>query len=186
MELVTSAQELPRLLTRSSSRMPCTPKADGERVERQRGSAAGRVNAARRLVWRCYGRAFMLEVRNLSKGYGGLLAVESLSFTLEGGEVVALLGPNGAGKSTTLTCVAGYQKRDSGTVLWNDRVLGADRSRHIALVPETPEVWGSKITSSSAPQLVARRERPMTLAGWDFALGWWARCCIRWCVSGWT
>jgi len=83
----------------------------------------------------------MLEVRSLSKGYGGLLAVESLSFSVEGGEVVALLGPNGAGKSTTLTCVAGYQKPDSGTVLWNGRVLGADRSRHIALVPETPEVF---------------------------------------------
>ena len=47
-------------------------------------------------------------------------------------------------------------------------------------------LWGSKITSSSAPQLVVRGERPMTSAGSDFALAWWARCCIRRCASGWT
>ena len=140
------------------------PNADEERVEGQRaGSAARRFDAARRLLWQCYGRALMLEVRNLSKGYGGLLAVESLSFTVEGGEVVALLGPNGAGKSTTLTCVAGYQKPDSGIVLWNGRVLGADRSRHIALVPETPEVF---------PLLTIWEHLVFVARGLDLPAGW--------------
>jgi ABC-2 type transport system ATP-binding protein len=105
----------------------------------------------------------VLEVRNLSKKYGGLPAVESLSFNVQGGEVVALLGPNGAGKSTTLTCVAGYQKPDSGTVLWNGRVLGADRSRYIALVPETPEVF---------PLLTIWEHLVFVARGLDLAPGW--------------
>jgi len=45
----------------------------------------------------------VLEVVKLSKSYRGLNAVDSLSFTVKRGELVALLGPNGAGKSTTLT-----------------------------------------------------------------------------------
>jgi ABC-2 type transport system ATP-binding protein len=108
----------------------------------------------------------MLEVRNLSKGYGGLPAVESLSFTVGSGEVVALLGPNGAGKSTTLTCVAGYQKPDAGTVSWNGRILGADRSRYIALVPETPEVF---------PLLTIWEHLVFVARGLDLPAGWEAQ-----------
>jgi branched-chain amino acid transport system ATP-binding protein len=49
----------------------------------------------------------LLEVRNLSAGYGGSVVVRDLSLSVAPGEVVALLGPNGAGKSTTLMTVAG-------------------------------------------------------------------------------
>jgi ABC-2 type transport system ATP-binding protein len=105
----------------------------------------------------------VLEVRKLSKSYRGLVAVDSLSFTVKSGELVALLGPNGAGKSTTLTCIAGYQKPDSGTVLWNDRELGADRSRYIALVPETPEVF---------PLLTIWEHMVFVARGLDLAPGW--------------
>lgn len=105
----------------------------------------------------------MLEVRRLTKSYRGLVAVDSLSFTVKSGELVALLGPNGAGKSTTLTCIAGYQKPDSGTVLWNDRELRADRSRYIALVPETPEVF---------PLLTIWEHMVFVARGLDLAPGW--------------
>jgi ABC-2 type transport system ATP-binding protein len=105
----------------------------------------------------------MLEVRKLTKSYRGLVAVESLSFTVRSGELVALLGQNGAGKSTTLTCIAGYQKPDSGTVLWNDRELRADRSRYIALVPETPEVF---------PLLTIWEHMVFVARGLDLARGW--------------
>jgi ABC-2 type transport system ATP-binding protein len=107
----------------------------------------------------------LLEVRNLSKSYRGLVAVESLSFTVKGGELVALLGPNGAGKSTTLTCVAGFQRPDSGTVTWNGRRLGADRSRNIALVPETPEVF---------PLLTIWEHMTFVARGLDLPSGWQA------------
>ena len=49
----------------------------------------------------------MLEVRGLTKRYGGLLAVDKVSFTVNRGEVVGYLGPNGSGKSTTVNMVVG-------------------------------------------------------------------------------
>jgi ABC-2 type transport system ATP-binding protein len=105
----------------------------------------------------------VLEVTNLTKTYRGLTAVERLSFTVNAGELVALLGPNGAGKSTTLTCVAGYQKPDSGTIRWNGRELGSDRSRYVALVPETPEVF---------PLLTIWEHMVFVARGLDLPRGW--------------
>ncbi|MDQ6930216.1 MAG: ABC transporter ATP-binding protein, partial [Candidatus Eremiobacteraeota bacterium] len=49
--------------------------------------------------------------------------------------------PNGAGKSTTFLCLCGLLRPDRGTITLDDVVLGADRSRSIALIPETPEVY---------------------------------------------
>jgi ABC-2 type transport system ATP-binding protein len=59
-------------------------------------------------------------------GYGSTVAVDRLSFTAAGGEVVALLGPNGAGKTSTVECLEGYRPARSGTV----SVLGFDPGRH--------------------------------------------------------
>ena len=59
----------------------------------------------------------MIEVKNLTKRYGGVKAVDDISFTAESGEVVGLLGPNGAGKSTTMNIITGYLGATSGTVL---------------------------------------------------------------------
>jgi len=58
----------------------------------------------------------MIEVRNLSKHFGGKVAVDSLSFTVEKGEVLGFLGPNGAGKSTTMRMITGYLPATKGTV----------------------------------------------------------------------
>ena len=64
--------------------------------------------------------------------YGTTLAVDRLSFTGRGGQVVALLGPNGAGKTSTVEALEGYRPVDAGTA----RVLGLDpRGDHAALVP---------------------------------------------------
>jgi ABC-2 type transport system ATP-binding protein len=56
----------------------------------------------------------MIEARNLSKRYGGKLAVDNLSFTVTPGRVTGFLGPNGAGKSTTMRLLLGLDKPDSG------------------------------------------------------------------------
>ncbi|HZQ28403.1 MAG TPA: ABC transporter ATP-binding protein [Acidimicrobiales bacterium] len=61
-----------------------------------------------------------LEVHELVVRYGGVVAVDRLSFTAEPGEVLALLGPNGAGKTTTVETLEGYRRPSSGSV----RVLG--------------------------------------------------------------
>ena len=63
-----------------------------------------------------------IELRELSVRFGSLLAVDALSLTAEGGEVVGLLGPNGAGKTTTVETLEGFRRPDEGTV----RVLGLD------------------------------------------------------------
>ena len=58
----------------------------------------------------------MLQVEQLSKQYGDLLAVEDVSFSAGAGTIFGLLGPNGAGKSTTINCVSGLLKPTGGRI----------------------------------------------------------------------
>ncbi|NMD59671.1 UNVERIFIED_ORG: branched-chain amino acid transport system ATP-binding protein [Nocardia globerula] len=58
----------------------------------------------------------LLEVRGLHKSYGGVRAVDDVSFSVGRGEVIGLVGPNGAGKTTLVDCIFGTQQADSGTV----------------------------------------------------------------------
>jgi branched-chain amino acid transport system ATP-binding protein len=57
-----------------------------------------------------------LVVRNLSKRFGGLRAVQNLSFSINEGETVALIGPNGAGKTTSFHLITGFHRPDEGSV----------------------------------------------------------------------
>ncbi len=61
----------------------------------------------------------MLEVRNISKSFGGLKALDEVSLNVGEGEIVALIGPNGAGKTTLFSVVAGFAEADEGTVRFN-------------------------------------------------------------------
>ncbi len=76
----------------------------------------------------------MLQVRQLVKHFGGIHAVDGVSFDIAGGECVALIGPNGAGKSTCFACIAGQYPLTGGGVLWNGQALEklapAARLRH--------------------------------------------------------
>jgi ABC-2 type transport system ATP-binding protein len=58
----------------------------------------------------------MIEVRDLTKRYGGALAVDALSFSLRPGTVTGFLGPNGSGKSTTMLLILGLDHPDAGQV----------------------------------------------------------------------
>ena len=64
----------------------------------------------------------VLRVSDLTKDFGGLRAVDSVSFHVSEGEFVGLIGPNGCGKSTTFNCISGMLESTSGTV----EVLGQD------------------------------------------------------------
>ena len=57
-----------------------------------------------------------LVIKNLSKRFGGLRAVQDLSFSVKEGETVALIGPNGAGKTTSFNLVTGFYRADAGSV----------------------------------------------------------------------
>lgn len=65
----------------------------------------------------------LLEVRNLTKSFGGLTAVSDLSFSVAEGEIVGLIGPNGAGKTTTFSLISGFIPPTSGTVIFADKTL---------------------------------------------------------------
>lgn len=62
--------------------------------------------------------ATMLEVKNVSKHFGGLKAVDQVSLSINEGEIFGLIGPNGAGKSTLFNCVAGYYPPTFGEILF--------------------------------------------------------------------
>lgn len=67
----------------------------------------------------------LLEVQNLRKHYGGVTAVDDVSFKLHSGELLALIGPNGAGKSTCFNLINGQIKPDSGRVVLNGQSIEA-------------------------------------------------------------
>jgi branched-chain amino acid transport system ATP-binding protein len=60
----------------------------------------------------------MLQVENLSKYFGGVKAVNSVSFDLAEGELLGIIGPNGSGKTTVVNCITGFVKPDSGKILY--------------------------------------------------------------------
>ena len=78
-----------------------------------------------------------VELKNLSKSYDKkILALENINLTIEDGQFFVLLGPSGAGKTTTLRCIAGLEKVDSGSVLFDNESVTEDQpaSRDVSFV----------------------------------------------------
>lgn len=63
----------------------------------------------------------LLQIENLRKSFGGLMAVKDLSFRVERGEIVGLIGPNGAGKSTVFNLIMGTLKPDRGRIFFKEQ-----------------------------------------------------------------
>ena len=86
----------------------------------------------------------MVEVKNLTKCYGDIKAVDDISFTVETGEILGFLGPNGAGKSTTMNMITGYISSTSGTVtIDGSEILENPRETKskIGYLPEIPPLY---------------------------------------------
>ena len=86
----------------------------------------------------------MVEVKNLSKYYGDIKAVDDISFTALNGEVLGFLGPNGAGKSTTMNMITGYLSSTSGTVTVDGSEIlenPKETKAKIGYLPEIPPLY---------------------------------------------
>jgi ABC-2 type transport system ATP-binding protein len=86
----------------------------------------------------------MLEVRDVTKRYGGLVAVNHVSFTVKPGEVLGYLGPNGSGKSTTVKMLVGLMPPTHGKILLDDADIQDDLvayKRQVGYVPEEAHVY---------------------------------------------
>ena len=86
----------------------------------------------------------MIEVKNLTKRYGQHVAVDSVSFTVNEGEILGFLGPNGAGKSTTMNIITGYISATEGTVKINGIDIleqPEEAKKHIGYLPEFPPLY---------------------------------------------
>lgn len=74
----------------------------------------------------------MLEVHRLAKRFGGLMAVQDFSLSVEQGEIVGLIGPNGAGKTTLFSLLSGFHKPTSGEILFEGRGITRMKPNKIA------------------------------------------------------
>jgi ABC-2 type transport system ATP-binding protein len=81
----------------------------------------------------------MIQVRNLSKRFGKVQAIDDITFEVARGEVLGFLGPNGAGKSTTMRALTGFHGVDAGTIRIDERDLRDDPERAKAMIGYLPE-----------------------------------------------
>ena len=105
----------------------------------------------------------ILKVEGLVKRYGGLTAVDGVSFEVEAGSVTGLIGPNGAGKTTTFDMIAGAQKPTEGKVIFEDRDITALPTHelfHLGIVRsfQIPGVYGRLTTIENV--MVAPPDQP--------------------------
>jgi branched-chain amino acid transport system ATP-binding protein len=106
----------------------------------------------------------LLEVRDLRKAFGGVVAVGGVSFELARGELLALIGPNGAGKSTCFNMINGQLDADSGDVLLDGRPITGLRPRQIWRLGvgrtfQVAATYASMTVAENVQMALASRER---------------------------
>lgn len=90
----------------------------------------------------------LLEIKNISRSFGGVKAVQEVSFQVDRGEALGLIGPNGSGKSTTVNLVCGVYSIDEGEIVFDGKKLTArddpkDRARlGLCRTFQTPRPFG--------------------------------------------
>jgi len=92
----------------------------------------------------------LLTLQDVSKHFGGIKAVDGVSFTVDRGQVVGFLGPNGAGKSTTMRMINQFLEPDSGTIELDGRPVGEasiEAKRRIGYLPENNPLYPDMLVS---------------------------------------
>lgn len=100
----------------------------------------------------------VLSIKNLSKHYGRIRAVDNLSLDIEKGSVFGILGPNGSGKTTTLGIILDVLKSDSGSYSWFGQKPGKDQRKRIGAILEVP-IFYPYLTAAKNLSLVADIKR---------------------------
>jgi branched-chain amino acid transport system ATP-binding protein len=87
----------------------------------------------------------ILAVRGLAKRFGGIVALDDVSFEIEEGQIVGLIGPNGAGKTTLFNCLSRLYSPDNGEILFGgSSILHATPHRIAELgIGRTSKTWRS-------------------------------------------
>ena len=74
----------------------------------------------------------ILEIRKVTKQFGGLVAVDDVAFAVRRGEIFALIGPNGAGKTTLFNCITGIYPPTMGSIYFDGRDISGSRPHQVA------------------------------------------------------
>ena len=74
----------------------------------------------------------ILQVKEISKAFGGVLALNRISFHVNEGEILGIIGPNGSGKTTLINCITGFIKASSGRVLFHGKEISGKPAHKIA------------------------------------------------------
>ena len=99
-----------------------------------------------------------IEIINLKKEYKNILAVKSINFKINKGEIIGLLGPNGCGKSTTIGMLLGLIKPTSGNVIINGLDIENNRTKLLEKInfTSTKQNFCEEILSTKAFRIVSR------------------------------
>ena len=97
----------------------------------------------------------VLELRDLSKRFGDVQALDGASFEVPPGRMVGFLGPNGAGKTTAMRSIFGLVRLDRGEVLWDGKPLDEDEARRFGYMPEARGLY-PKMTVGDQVEYFAR------------------------------
>ncbi|MDY0325751.1 MAG: ATP-binding cassette domain-containing protein [Candidatus Cloacimonadaceae bacterium] len=105
----------------------------------------------------------MIEIKNLSRHFGALKAVDEISFSVGSGTITGFLGPNGAGKTTAMRMMVGYLQPSSGSILLDGKSIFADpiaTSARIGYLPEHNPLYDEMITQEILRYIADLRKMP--------------------------
>ncbi|TAL93371.1 MAG: ABC transporter ATP-binding protein [Paraburkholderia sp.] len=120
----------------------------------------------------------LLRVSGLSKSFGGVMAVDGVSFNVEAGQLVALIGPNGAGKSTCFNMLNGQLRPSSGSIVFDGHELAGRRPRDIWRLGvgrtfQIAATFNSMTVLENVQMVLLSRERKLS-GLWKAAAAWFA------------
>ena len=123
----------------------------------------------------------VLSVEEVTKRYGGVTAVDGVSFEAHEGRIFGLLGPNGAGKTSTIRMITHITVPDSGRILFRDRPVGRWSQERMGYLPEERGLYkkmrvGEQLLYLARLKGVGRAEARRALARWLDRFGaadWW-------------